>query len=317
MDLEEYRAAHARWLEWLDGDPVHSINGQLSQLLWQDAAFRTFNEARKITQTSGQSAAVAPILASFLDQGYVASQVLGISKLVEYSDPKRPKQGVISLRRLVDDVIANHGLLTRANFLALEGAPYDYESIRAKEVQAQLEKAQDGVTVFWTGGGGEQDWALAERMHEQFDRLASVKPEARSPRDLVSKDLLARVDAALSDEVFEAIRILRHKTLAHAADAFSRQQVDATKSGLSFNEVDRAVALLLSVRQVMQAGVLFSSWRAGAVPVPQHNQFEFLDLPFVAGDKIGDLQTFWARHSAAQDQWLDDGYKILMSGGKL
>ena len=63
--------------------------------------------------------------------------MLGISKLVEFSDPKRPKQGVISLRRLVDDVIANHVLLIRANFLRLEGAPYDYEPICAKETQAQ------------------------------------------------------------------------------------------------------------------------------------------------------------------------------------
>lgn len=317
MSLDDYRAAHARWLEWLDGDPVHSINGQLSQLMWQDAVFRTFNEARKATQASGPSSAVAPILAQFLDQGYVSSQVLGLSKLVEYSDPKRPKLGVISLRRLVDDVIANHGLLTRANFLALEGAPYDYEPICAKEIQAQMEKAGNGVAVFWTGGGGEQDWALAERMHEQFDRISGVSPDARTPNDLVSKDLLERVDAALNDEVFGAIRTLRHKTIAHAADAFSRQQVDAAKSGLSFNEVDRAARILLSVRQVMQAGVLFSSWRGGAVPVPQQNQFEFLDLPFAAVDKISGLQAFWAGHCEARDQWLDDGYKTLMDGGRL
>lgn len=317
MSLDDYRAAHARWMEWLDGDPVHSINGQLSQLMWQDAVFRTFNEARKATQSAGPSAAVAPILAQFLDQGYVSSQVLGISKLVEYSDPKRPKQGVISLRRLVDDVIANHGLLTRANFIGLEGAPYDYEPIRAKELQAQMEKANNGVAVFWTGGGGEQDWALAERMHEQFDKLSGVNAEARSPDDLVSRELLAGADAALNDDVFTVIRTLRHKTIAHAADAFSRQQVDAAKSGLSFNEVDRAARILMSVRQVMQAGVLFSSWRAGAVPVPQQNQFEFLDLPFTAADKVNDLQAFWANHSDTRDQWLGEGYKTLMEGGKL
>ncbi|MGH6966613.1 MAG: hypothetical protein ACREE0_19195 [Phenylobacterium sp.] len=317
MSLEEYRLAHERWLEWLDGDPVHSINGQLSQLMWQDAVFRTFNEARKDTEAAGPSAAVAPILAQFLDQGYVASQVLGISKLVEYSDPKQPKKGVISLRRLLDDVIAHHGLLTRANFLGLEGAPYDYAPIRAREIQAQLAKAQEGEPFFWHGDGGQADWGKAERMHAQFDRLSDVAPEARSPDDLVSMDLLERLNAALNDEVFSAIRILRHKTIAHAADAFSRGQVDKAKSGLSFNEVDRAARILLSVRQVLQAGVLFSSWRAGAVPVPQHNQFEFLDLPFARQGAVGGLQGFWAAHSEVRDEWLGAGYDALLNGEEL
>jgi hypothetical protein len=56
MSLNDYKEAKARWLEWLDGDPVHSINGQLSQLLWEDAVFRSFNEARKDTETKTKPA---------------------------------------------------------------------------------------------------------------------------------------------------------------------------------------------------------------------------------------------------------------------
>lgn len=315
MGLEDYRAAHTRWLDWLDGDPVHSINGQLSQLFWQDAAFRTFNEARKATATAGPSAAVAPILAQFLDQGYVASQVLGISKLVEYSDPRQPKKGVISLSRLLDDIIVNHGLLTRTNFLGLEGVPYDYAPVRDREIQAQLAKSPEGEAVFWHGGGDrEGDWGLAERMHEQFDRLAGVRADARAPGDLVSRDLLSRLDTALKDPVFGTIRTLRHKTIAHAADAFSREQVDKATSGLTFNEVDRATQILLSVRQVLQAGVLFDTWRGAAVPVPQHDHFEFLDLPFAAAESIGGLRGFWEAHCAARDEWLGTGYEALLNG---
>jgi hypothetical protein len=149
-------------------------------------------------------------------------------------------------------------------------------------------------------------------MHEQFDRLSEVAPDRRSPGDLVSADLLKRLDAALNDEVFEAIRILRHKTIAHAADAFSRSQVDDAKRGLKFDEVDRASRILLSVRQVLQAGVLFDSWRAGAVPVPQQNQFEFLDLPFVSPQGIGQLQAFWRQHCETRDGWLHAGYDELL-----
>ena len=44
MSSDDYRTAHARWMEWLDCDPARSINVQISQLIWQDAVFRTFNE---------------------------------------------------------------------------------------------------------------------------------------------------------------------------------------------------------------------------------------------------------------------------------
>jgi hypothetical protein len=107
---------------------------------------------------------------------------------------------------------------------------------------------------------------------------------------------------ALNDEVFAAIRSLRHKTIAHAADAFSRSQVDKAKSGLTFNEVDRATHILLAVRQVLQAGVLYSSWRAGAVPVPQHNQLEFLDLPFARGGLVDGLRAFCTAHCESRDE---------------
>jgi hypothetical protein len=309
MSLNDYKEAKARWLEWLDGDPVHSINGQLSQLLWEDAVFRSFNEARKDTETKGPSAAVAPILAQFLDRGYIASQVLGISKLVEWSDPKRPQKGVVSLRRLVDELLGHRALLTRENFLAAEGAPYDYAPIRAQAIKAMLERGKAGVAVEWIGEG-EASWSLAERMHEQFDRLSNVEQGERRPGDLVSEDLLARLDAALKGEVFEKIRTVRHKTVAHAADAVSRPEDGV--GGISFNDVDQAVRALLGVRQVIQAGILFSSWRAASVPVPQHDQFKYLDLPFVGEGGAEKLQAFWSRHCEERDKWLRATYDEIM-----
>src|SRR3954447_6200604 len=84
--LVAYRQAVTRWFEWLHADPEHSISSQLSDLLWQDAVFRVFNEARRYVDEDGPTSSVAPILAQFIDRGYVASQVLGISKLVEWSD---------------------------------------------------------------------------------------------------------------------------------------------------------------------------------------------------------------------------------------
>jgi hypothetical protein len=312
--LEVYRATHARWLDWLDGDPEHSINGQISQLFWQDAVFRSFNLARRLAKDGEPKAAVSPILAQFLDQGYVAAQVLGISKLVEKSDPKHPKRGVVSLRRLVDDITSNAALLTRANFLGLEGAPYDHEPLRRAAVDAMLAKSGGAVAFHWANPVGDDAWIRSEQMHEQFDRLSNTRADARTPGDRVSPELLQKLSDAMEAKVFATILQLRHKTIAHAADAFSRSSVDDRRKGLTFNEVDEALQILLAVRQVVQAGILYSSWRGAAVPTPQQDQFEHLDSPFVDETGREALRSFWREHCAERDGWLDRGYNAFLPG---
>lgn len=308
----EFRDARKRWLTWLSEDEEHSISGQLSQLLWQDAAFRTFNQARLLTKDQAPTSAVAPLLARFLDQGYVAGQVLGISKLVEFSDPKHPKKGVVSLRRLVDELIANRHLLTRENYLAQDNLPYDYEPVRAAAWAEAFKNAENGV-AFWHGEvGGPQDYDSAQRLHELFDRLSGISPDKREKTDLIADATLKRLDDALQDPVFESIKLLRHKTLAHAADSFSRGQVDGLPKGLKFEEVDRALNILLGVTQVISATFLYSAWRGSAVPVAQHDQLEHLDLAFTATPDIERLREFWNAHSAERDGWLSEAHEALL-----
>ena len=309
MSVEAFIEAKARWMNWLDGDE-HSINGQLSQLLWNDAVFRCFNELRRWARETGPTAAVAPMLAQFLDQGYVAAQIIGISKLVEWSNPKTPAKGVISLRRLVDDMMANHALLTRENYLAAERLPYDYRDLRDAALAKSFGSTKTGVTFDWVDVG-DGSWGKAELFHQQFDRYAQVSETHRKPTDRIHQSVLDRLDKALASDVFDKIRAIRHKTVAHAADAYSRQQVNANPGGPSFLDVDSALKILLGVRQVAQAGILYDSWRAGAVPVPQHDQFQYLDLPFAAPGGVEKLQAFWHSQGEERDKWLHEAFDEL------
>src|ERR1700676_1655839 len=99
--LIQYRSKRLEWLRLLDGDPIHSISQQLSALQWNDVVYRCFNEARRLASLTVPTAAVAPMLGEFLDVGYLSTQVLAISKLVERNPPK-PQRAIISVRRLVD-----------------------------------------------------------------------------------------------------------------------------------------------------------------------------------------------------------------------
>lgn len=130
-NLERYREKRDQWIGWLDVDPVHAITNQLHDMMWNDVTYRTFNEARRL-DSNNPTAAVAPLLSEFIDVGYVAMQVLAISKLTDPSDPKKPKRAVISLRRLVDEVSAERMLITRENYIAFDGLPYDPRPAKEK-----------------------------------------------------------------------------------------------------------------------------------------------------------------------------------------
>lgn len=309
--LSRYREHATRWFDWLETDDAHAITRQLSDLMWHDATFRILNEARRLEGAEASSSR-SPLLAPFIDQGYVAGQVLGISKLVEPS-PNVPntKKGVISLKRLVDELSDNRDLFTREVFVAHDGLPYEYEAV-SRDYHAKLFERMGTEPVFETmETEGPGAWDTAQRLHELFDRLSGIKPDARQREDRLPDGIFDTLLKALDDPVFDAIRVLRHKRLAHAADAVSRLQKTA-KSGLKMDETAHAHRVLLGVLQAISAGLLYGSWRASAIPVAQFNIFERFPDPFVHEDQLGRLREAWDGIAAERDQWLADGYSDLL-----
>jgi hypothetical protein len=84
-----------------------------------DLSYRTLVSGRGDFSKGPDIAARNGVLAHMLDQGYVAVQVLAIRRLLD------KRKDVFSLRRLFDDIHANSGLITRENFVAHDGVPYD------------------------------------------------------------------------------------------------------------------------------------------------------------------------------------------------
>lgn len=310
-DVEELKAARARWKDWLDGDPLHSINHQLSTLFWQDAIFRLFNHARKLADPGVGAAAISPILAPALDQGYLDGMIIGVTKLVEWSNPKHPKKGVISLRRLMDDVKAHRHLITRRNYLAVEGYPYDYAQLMHAEIAAVASTTDEGGVISLRGGGDPaSDWMGSERAHNQFDRLSGKAAENRHPDDEIRPEILSRLSKALDDNVITGVKTTRNKITAHAADQESRGAKQGRR-GMSLDEVSHALQLLIGVRQVVQALIMNDSWRAGATPVPQYDLLQFLDKPFVAPENMPEMRKFWDGYNKEQDAWLHAGDEFI------
>ncbi len=306
--LARYRELATVWHDLLHGDERHSISGQLSDMLWQDAAWRTANEARRYADTDGPTSAIAPLLGGMLDRGYVAGQVIAISRLLE-KPASDAKKGVVSLRRIVDEMRSNRALFTREIFVSNDALPYDWEAVRTSYL-AQHDIA-DG-TVRWMDHNGPAAWSTASGRHAAFDRLSGIAEGDRKRDDLIAAEVFDHLDAALKTPVFTEIMALRNKSVAHAADAFSRSQVPNLRLGFKLDELARAHFILLGVFQAISAELLYGSWRGGAVPDAQYDLFAHIDRPFVPAARMEELHRFWTSHCDERDEWLSKSFSEML-----
>lgn len=110
--LTKFRKKRSKWMDWLERDVHHNIWGQIHSLMWNDAAYRSLNEARRFASEENPTAAVNCMFGEFIDRGYVSTQVLDICKITDRSN-NDPKKGVISLPRLLDDIAEAQRIVIR------------------------------------------------------------------------------------------------------------------------------------------------------------------------------------------------------------
>jgi hypothetical protein len=301
ISLAEFRKWAEVWIKALDGDDENSVTSQIYDMMWADAAWRSLNEARRVS-LDRNDVGTPGMVAHLLDRGYITGQVISIGRLLDPA-ASQPRRQVNSIRRLVDEITANRHLLTREIYVCRDGLPYDYKNFRARERSTM---SDHGAT--WLSSQGWLDCHQAMLLHEHFDLLSGVEPDARKRSDITSDAFFSRMASAFDDPVFKDITELRHKSIAHAADDFSRSTSPNLRSGISLNEFGRAHYLLLGLFQTISATLLDQSWRGNALPTPQYDQFEGFDKPLVSSDKIAALHDFWDTHGGERDGWMSEAY---------
>lgn len=93
--LAQLRAHVEVWVTALDGDDKNSVTSQIHEMMWMDAAWRSLNETRRLTQGSAD-AGTPSIVASLLDRGYISGQVLAIGRLLDRSAQNPKKTGQLA-----------------------------------------------------------------------------------------------------------------------------------------------------------------------------------------------------------------------------
>lgn len=288
--LERYRVKRYEWLSWYElrtGDP-NTIQQQLFSMMFLDVAYRILASARQSTDQGSTFAAQSGLLAHFLDQGYVATQVLAIRRLLD------GRKDVFSLRRLLDNMTEHRELITRENYVCYDGLPFDSDAW-----QSQAEGVE--VQIWGIRAPGLHNFLGSQARHEMFDRLSGVSPTARQRGDLIKEDVFDKVKKLLVNSTAEKIVVLSHKFFAHAATGDSRGSL--AFSGIKLSDVDEVQRAFVRVERVITDLLLFIAIGRHVLPMRPLGMFKGLDQPYASTDSVKSMDEIWDQLEKERNLW--------------
>ncbi len=306
--LTEFRDKRSAWMDWLERDVHHNIWGQIHSIMWNDAAYRSLNEARRFASGEKPTAAVNGMFGELIDRGYVSTQVLDICKITDKTNHD-PKKGIISLRRLLDDIRVHRHLLTRENFVSYDGLPYDYAAVQHAYIDSltpeELGKAR------WLPTKGPDAWGVSELMHSAFDELSGIAADKRTRTDLIHEDVFKTVELWFDAPILKKLRTHRNKFIGHAADELSRRVEPLDRLGLSLDEIAEAQRIVIRIATAIGSHILYDTALGGVVPTPQFNVFENLEMPVIPAANMEEIGDWWHRHERERENWLQERIDLI------
>jgi hypothetical protein len=291
VELDAFRTKRATWLEWLDDDEHHAIWTAISAMVWTDVSFSTL---AKLAANNENTCLNNSLIAEALINGHVATQVLGIRRLMDNSG-----SGVMSLRRLIKDIRSNFDLFTRENYVCHDGLPYEYEAAQTKAMMAHTW----GSSV-WLPTSGPEAYSTSQRMHDQFDRLAGIDPSKRNREDRLPIALIKVAETWLDQSGGDDLAKWSHAYLAHAGTPQRRESIAGLM--VTANKITDAIRELARVTEAVSAEILCASGRLHSLmPTAQFDQFENLDKPALSVDRLDEAHQLWASLSDERDKYLE------------
>ncbi|MCA3265382.1 MAG: hypothetical protein ING19_04865 [Azospirillum sp.] len=234
-NLELFRQERDTWLALFEDDPAHNVRSQINELMWTDAVFRALNQMRGLGSESQPTGSHNRAIGEFIDKGFLASQVLGISKLTDPPNNDKNKN-VVSLRRLLGDIKEKVHLVTRENFVCFDGLPFDYEEAARRHINSLTPEQRRQPR--WLSREGPEAFGSSKISHLSFNELCCSP--AGSRLDRIDGGILTAIEGMLSHQSITKIRGFRNKYLGHAADSISRRGHSLETYGFSLDEFAEA-----------------------------------------------------------------------------
>ena len=270
------------------GKDVHSVYNQSIALLWDDAFFRTLNEARRLAAGRASDAdGLNSDLLKLLDKGFVATQILGIRRLSDPGDVEGDR-AVISLPAILDDIEREPDLFTREHYVCHDG-------IRFEPIADPQE---------WGMGRS----SLAE-VARKLRQLSSVNESDRTRDDRLDPRIFRALRSKLGR--CDDFRSYANKFLAHAAaPTDSRTRIREKK--ITLDKMDDSYKALVEVASFL-GGVIPYESPIGGVAVPQYDHLENLDKPLILSEQKKELNEHWRERDRLVGEWqssLWDGIRL-------
>lgn len=289
MAIVDFQEKRKEWLTWFDLGNPWSIWSRIYHQVWNEACFRSFNELRRLQIEAGQTN-VPLFLDGLVSYGFIAGQVLTIRQLCEWSNPKKPERGVVSLKRFIDELKENKTLFTRENYVTFDGNPYEYEQARQKHFDnlANLAAQTPGQVV--TTGGPVPEWHWSEKKHEAFDELSGKDNKERRPDDTICSHVISAMQSRLSH--CQNICDYANKKVAHNPDEFSLKSANQNNLVLTLDKIRCANRILSGLARFIFGQVL---WAGDSLvfPTPQFDPFKNCDLPFITYEFQSHIRKFF------------------------
>jgi hypothetical protein len=305
--LEKFRERLSVWQEWISRD-AHSIWRQIHGMLWNDMVFRTINECRRLAhENSSPNVVFNGAVASFIDEGYVAKQLLAIRRLTE----TRGGDDTITLPRLLDDMKANADLFTREIYVCYDGLPFDPEPARQRSLARLAEEARktNGVTTTWLPTKGPEAYDMATLVHEHFDVLTGARGKPWSRDDKLDRNIFDRLKSKLG--VCAGINKVASKFIAHAADAGSRRRLNDKERSVTLDRIEACHRIICRVAAYIHGPILYIGQR-GLIPTPQFNHLEHLEKGWLDPANFDVITRYWDTRTKEVEKWTDGGWGKLL-----
>jgi hypothetical protein len=276
-------------------------------MLWDTAIYKIVLQGRQLRiKEDPENPHVNLQLHKFIDRNYFQAQSAVIRRVVDNDYKLHGDRGVYSLAAIIKDLKSHREKLDRETYLSLRGMPYDYSEIQKNDREFILDKISKD-DPFSTPS--DLDWAKIENAHKVFDRLSNVKPEKRSPEDLIEE----KVFSGLEDRLKECDRLseLVNKFIAHSATPESREGIDVLS--VKGSEVWRLQKILYEVANFL--GVVLFSVDTAPFPDAPYSSYLNWDKPLFLEDEGQGVYDIYQKFEKETDDWrvnsVENMWKII------
>lgn len=273
--LKNFRDKLELWKNCLGSSDIHSIFNQLTTLFWEHTVYRTFNEARRLSEeTNDPSTGLQGTIIELIDKNFMKSQAIAIRCLTD-----RDKKA-ISLRRLFDDIKNSVSLYTRENYVGYDGISYDEISIDEFRINHKR-----------------------NNRHAKYDFLSGKDKSNRSRSDTISSTVFTEMEKEIEKDfkIMRDVEIFVNNWVAHTAASWKRSKHVYVLDQTSLKKFDECYQAIIKIGKKID--FLIDEFLLCSVPTPSFDQLKNWDKSVVTTKDVEILRDYWLERDREIKNW--------------